>query len=159
MAKIAEVQEVARSVLVPYARNAKIHSDEQVQMIANSIREFGFISPCLIDRDYNIIAGHGRVMAAEFLGLETVPCVFVEGLTEDQRRAYILTDNRLTELGGWDYELRDMELENIDIDMTAFGFEETPEFDIDGLFAPAEEKPPKEEKTITCPYCGERFTP
>lgn len=125
MAKIAEVQEVARSVLVPYARNAKIHSEEQVRKIADSIREFGFVSPCLIDREYNIIAGHGRVMAAELLGMETVPCVFIEGLTDEQRRAYIIADNRLTELGGWDDELVEDELRQLqetgfDIDLTGF---------------------------------------
>ena len=126
MAKIAEVQEVPRSSLVPYERNAKIHSPEQVQKIADSIEEFGFVSPCLIDRDFNIIAGHGRVMAAELLGMENVPCVFVEGLTDEQRRAYILTDNRLTELGEWDMELVDDELAQLDaegFDVTLTGFD------------------------------------
>ena len=127
MAKIAEVQEVPRSSLVPYERNAKIHSPEQVQKIADSIEEFGFVSPCLIDRDFNIIAGHGRVMAAELLGMETVPCVFVEGLTDEQRRAYILADNRLTELGEWDmgtveFELQSLVGEGFDIELTGFDF-------------------------------------
>lgn len=131
MAKIAGVQEVSRADLKPYERNAKKHSAEQVEKIARSIKEFGFLSPCLIDRDLNIIAGHGRVMAAEQLGMETVPCVFVEGLTEEQRRAYILADNRLTELGGWDDELVQEELAALsevgfDIELTGF------EFDIDG---------------------------
>lgn len=131
MAKIAGVQEVSRADLRPYERNAKKHSADQVDKIARSIQEFGFLSPCLIDRDMNIIAGHGRVMAAEQLGMETVPCVFVEGLTEEQRRAYILADNRLTELGGWDDELVQEELAALsevgfDIELTGF------EFDIDG---------------------------
>lgn len=125
MAKIAEVQEVSRTKLKPYERNAKIHSAEQVTKIANSIREFGFLSPCLIDRDFNIIAGHGRVLAAEELGLDTVPCVFIEGLTEEQRRAYILADNRLTELGDWDEDLLQIELgelaeEGFDVDVAGF---------------------------------------
>lgn len=125
MAKIAGVQEVSRADLRPYERNAKKHSAEQVDKIARSIKEFGFLSPCLIDRDLNIIAGHGRVMAAEQLGLETVPCVFVEGLTEEQRRAYILADNRLTELGGWDEsvildELFELDAEGFDIELTGF---------------------------------------
>ena len=77
MAKIAEVQEVAVTELRPYERNAKTHSKEQVAKIAASIEEFGFLSPCLIDRDKNIIAGHGRMLAAIDLGLETVPCVFI----------------------------------------------------------------------------------
>ena len=100
MAKIADVQEVSLEKLRPYERNAKIHDENQVEKIAESIKEFGFISPCLIDEENNIIAGHGRIMAAKKLGLETVPCVYIEGLTEAQRRAYILADNKLTEMGG-----------------------------------------------------------
>lgn len=125
MAKIAEVQEVSRGLLKPYERNAKIHSEEQVKKIADSIKEFGFVNPVLIDRDYNIIAGHGRVMAAESLGLDTVPCLYVEGLTDEQRRAYILADNRLGELGEWDMELVNvelMELQNTDFDIELTGF-------------------------------------
>lgn len=111
MAKIAEVQEVSLTLLVPYERNAKIHGLDQIEKLKDSIREFGFISPCLIDRKYNIIAGHGRTQAAKELGMETVPCVFVDGLTEAQRKAYILADNRLTELGEWDMDLVQMELD------------------------------------------------
>lgn len=93
--------------------------------IAKSIQEFGFISPCLIDKDFNIIAGHGRVKAAQQLNLKTVPCVFIEGLTETQRKAYILADNRLTELGEWDDDLLQSELEALraegfDVDLTGF---------------------------------------
>lgn len=105
MAKIGEVQEISIEKLIPYAKNAKLHGSEQVEQIARSIQEFGFISPCLIDRDFNIIAGHGRVMAARHIGMQAVPCVFIEGLTEDQRKAYILADNRLTELGEWVLDL------------------------------------------------------
>lgn len=126
MAKIDGVQEVSLELLKPYENNAKIHSETQVKQIADSISEFGFLNPCLIDKDFNIIAGHGRVMAAKLLGMKTVPCVFVEGLTEAQRRAYILADNRLTELGEWDFdrvqfELR--ELENMDFNIELTGFE------------------------------------
>lgn len=126
MAKIAKVQEVAVADLRPYDRNAKTHGADQVDKIAESIREFGFISPCLIDKELNIIAGHGRVMAAKKLGMETVPCVFIEGLTEAQRRAYILADNRLTELGGWDMELVQselLELKDMDFNIDLTGFE------------------------------------
>ena len=126
MAKTTEMVEVALSKLKPYERNAKKHPQEQVEKIKNSIIEFGFLSPCLIDKDKNIIAGHGRVMAAQDLGMETVPCVFIEGLTEEQRRAYILADNRLTELGGWDDELLNIELEELSdagFDVAISGFE------------------------------------
>ena len=93
MAKIDRVQEVSVDLLKPYENNAKIHSEEQVQKIADSIEEFGFISPCLIDKENRIIAGHGRVMAAKILGMKKVPCVYVEGLTDAQRR------NRKTDPG------------------------------------------------------------
>ena len=127
MAKIDRVQEVSLELLRPYENNAKIHSDKQVKQIAESIKEFGFLSPCLIDEDFNIVAGHGRVLAAELLGMKTVPCVFIEGLTETQRRAYILADNRLTELGEWDYGKVELELDvlndmGFEIELT--GFEE-----------------------------------
>lgn len=125
MAKTAKMQEVSLSKLVPYERNAKIHGNFQIQKLKASIEEFGFLTPCLIDRDYNIIAGHGRVMAAKELGMAKVPCVFVEGLTEEQRRAYILADNRLGELGEWDMEIVSGELDylaenGISIDVTGF---------------------------------------
>ena len=128
MGKIAEVQEVTLTMLRPYEKNAKIHGEGQIEKIKASINEFGFVSPCLIDRDYNIIAGHGRVMAAKELGMEKVPCVFIEGLTDEQRRAYILADNRLGELGEWDMELVTSELEalkelDFDISLTGFDFE------------------------------------
>lgn len=125
MAKTTKMVEVAVSKLRPYANNAKIHGEEQVEKIAASISEFGFLSPCLIDKDFNLIAGHGRVEAAKKLGLDKVPCVYIEGLTEAQRRAYIIADNRLTELGGWDDELLDSELRDLyadgfDVDLTGF---------------------------------------
>ena len=125
MAKADKICEVAVCELRPYDNNAKVHSDEQVDMICNSIKEFGFISPCLIDKDNRIIAGHGRVMAAKKLGLKKVPCVYIEGLTEEQYKAYIIADNRLTELGGWDEELLNAELEALseegfDIELTGF---------------------------------------
>jgi len=137
MAKIDGVQEVRLADLVPYERNAKQHSAEQVQKIADSIKEFGFLSPVLIDRAGNIIAGHGRVMAAKSLGMKTVPAVYIEGLTETQRRAYILADNRLGELGEWDWDIVYGELEalndmNFDIELTGFEMpEEQPEVEED----------------------------
>lgn len=119
MAKTTEMVEVAVTKLRPYERNAKKHGPEQVEKLIESINTFGFLTPCLIDREYNIIAGHGRVIAAKEMGLERVPCVFIDGLTEEQRRAYILADNRLGELGEWDAEMVSRELE----DLRALGFE------------------------------------
>ena len=123
------------SKLIPYVNNAKQHSDDQVIKIASSIREFGFVNPVLIDKEYNIIAGHGRVMAAKRLDMKEVPCLFVEGLSEAQRKAYILADNRLGELADWDMDLVTSELEmlqelDFDIDLTGFELPEEEE-DID----------------------------
>lgn len=127
MAKIADMQEVSLSLIKPYDKNAKIHGEEQIRKLMNSISEFGFISPCLIERDtFNLIAGHGRVEAAKRLGMEKVPCVFVEDITDEQRRAYILADNRLSELGEWDMELVNFELkelDKLDFDISLTGFE------------------------------------
>ena len=126
MAKIADVQEVSLEKLRPYERNAKKHGANQIEKLKASILEFGFLTPCLIDNEYNLIAGHGRVMAAKELGFATVPCVFIEGLTEEQRRAYILADNRLGELGEWDMDLvldELTELDDLGFDIELTGFE------------------------------------
>ncbi len=128
MGKIADKQDVKIELLKPYERNSKVHNKDQIEKIKRSISEFGFLSPCLIDENYNIIAGHGRVMAAKELNMETVPCVFIEGLSENQRRAYIIADNKLTELGGWDDEILEDELRSLytngfDIDVTGFDFD------------------------------------
>lgn len=132
MGKAVELREVEIAALKPYERNAKQHSKEQVEKIGRSIRELGFLSPCLIDQELNVIAGHGRIMAAKEIGMTAVPCVFVEGLTEEQRRAYILADNRLTELGEWDMERVQQELADLadaDFDISLTGFDPDLRFD------------------------------
>lgn len=119
-------ENVSIEKLIPYKNNAKIHDEKQIEQIAKSIKEFGFINPVLIDENYQIIAGHGRILGAKRLGMEEVPCLFVEDLTDKQKRAYILADNRLTELGKWDKELLKVELEalnDVDFDITLTGFE------------------------------------
>lgn len=126
MAKVEKIESIPVEKLIPYVNNAKKHPEEQVTKIAASIREFGFLAPVLIDKDYNIIAGHGRVLAAKKLGEPEVPCVYVEGLTEAQRKAYILADNKLGE-SDWDMEMVTAELEGLaamdfDIDLTGFDF-------------------------------------
>ena len=127
MAKITGKTEVDIDKLVPYQNNAKEHSEKQLEKLEASIKEFGFISPVLIDKDFNVIAGHGRMMAARRIGMDKLPCVFVEGLTEEQRRAYILADNRLAEFGTWDTELVAAELadlETLDFDIASLEFPE-----------------------------------
>ena len=113
--------------LVPYANNAKRHSAAQISQIRASLREFGFVAPVLIDENLNIIAGHGRVEAARAEGMQTVPCVVATGLTEAQRKAYILADNRLTEAGEWDSAMLEIELKGLtdmgfDTKLTGFDF-------------------------------------
>lgn len=160
MASVKGVKKRALSSLKPYDRNARTHSDEQIEQIARSIKEFGFINPVLVDEDGTIIAGHGRVMAAGRVGMTEVPVLYVEDLTDEQKKAYILVDNKLTELGGWDYELLESELVDLDgvLDMSAFGFDEveTTPVNIDDLFTDAPEKT-KEPHFVTCPHCGESF--
>lgn len=112
--------------LVPYARNARTHSESQIAQIRASLREFGFVNPVIIDSDRNIIAGHGRVLAAKAEGMTEVPCVLVEHLTDAQRRAYILADNRLAEQSGWDTEMLALELGEIKaegMDLALAGFD------------------------------------
>ena len=113
--------------LVPYANNAKRHSAAQISQIRASLREFGFVAPVLIDENCNIIAGHGRVEAARAEGMQLVPCVVATGLTEAQRKAYILADNRLTEAGEWDSAMLEIELKGLtdmgfDTKLTGFDF-------------------------------------
>lgn len=120
---------VALDKLVPYANNARTHSPEQIGKLRSSLREFGFINPVIIDRDFGIIAGHGRVIAAREEGITEVPCVFVDHLTEAQKKAYIIADNRMALDAGWDEELLRVEIEALqaeafDISLTGFGDDE-----------------------------------
>ena len=113
--------------LIPYARNARTHSEEQVAQIAASIREFGFTNPVLIDEAGGIIAGHGRVLAARKLGIADVPVMSAIGWTEAQKRAYVIADNKLTENAGWDKELLRLEvadLAEMGFDLPLMGFSE-----------------------------------
>ncbi len=140
-----EMQLVPLSKLVPYVNNARTHSPEQLMKLRSSLREFGFINPVIIDRDFNVIAGHGRIMAAKEEGLTEVPCVFVDYLTEAQKKAYILADNRMALDAGWDEELLRIEIESLqgadfDVSLTGFGEDE-----IADLFAGDGEKDVKDD--------------
>jgi DNA modification methylase len=122
-----QIEMMKTSELVPYAKNAKLHSDSQVAAIAGSIREFSFNNPVLIDKDNGIIAGHGRVLAAQLLKMGEVPCIRLSHLTDTQRRAYILADNRLQETGGgWNEDMLKIELgelQTLDFDLSLTGFD------------------------------------
>ena len=166
-----KIETLKTSELVPYARNAKKHSDQQISQIAGSIREFGFNNPVLVDGEKppGIIAGHGRVLAAQKLGMEKLPCVRLGHLSEAQKRAYLLADNRLAETGGgWDMDVLRIEIDELsgmDVDIDSLGFGEgfdlsnnecdnTPaesssqEIDVDGM-----------EMQCRCPKCGFEFDP
>ena len=108
-----QIEQIQLEALIPYINNSRTHSDEQVAQIAASIKEFGFNNPILVDKDSGIIAGHGRLQAARKLGLTEVPCVRLEHLTETQRKAYIIADNRLALNAGWDNELLTIELNEL----------------------------------------------
>lgn len=113
--------------LIPYVNNARTHSKEQITKHRSSLREFGFINPVIIDRDYNIIAGHGRVMAAKEENITEVPCVFVDHLTEAQKKAYIIADNRFALDAGWDEEMLKLEIEALQdmaFDLSLTGFDD-----------------------------------
>ena len=120
-----KLEQVPIEKLVPYARNARTHSKEQIAQLRASLREFGFVSPAVIDSDYNILVGHGRIQAAREEHYETVPCVFAENLTEAQKRAYILADNQLALNAGWDEEMLSVELADLQgsaFDLSLLGF-------------------------------------
>lgn len=102
--------------LIPYARNSRTHSDAQVAKLASSIKEFGFLNPIIVDGENGIIAGHGRVMAAQKLGLQSLPCIEAAHLTEAQKRAYVIADNRMALDAGWDNEMLRIELQELDAD-------------------------------------------
>ena len=166
-----KIEQIPTADLIPYARNTRTHSPEQVAQIAGSIREFGFTNPVLIDAENGIIAGHGRVMAASKLGLAKVPCIRLAHLTDTQKRAYIIADNKLALNAGWDEEMLGLELADLreaDFDLDVLGFdnfaieqflnppernEEAPEssggeIDVDGM-----------QMECACPKCGFEFDP
>lgn len=137
-----------------YQNNPRLN-DDAVDYVANSIREFGFRVPIVIDKDNVIVAGHTRFRAAYRLGIETVPCIIADDLSEEQVIAFRLVDNKTAELAGWDFAALDKELAELGIDMEQFGFAYNDELDIDDLFVDdvntAKEKP---KKRCKCPHCG-----
>lgn len=145
MEKTKELKVIDINELVPYVNNARTHSKEQITKLRSSLREFGFINPILIDKDKNIIAGHGRVLAAKEEGLTEIPCVLVEHLTETQKKAYIIADNKLALDAGWDDELLALEiqgLKDLDFDVNFTGFDAA---EIDDLFSKVHDKDVKED--------------
>jgi ParB-like chromosome segregation protein Spo0J len=138
--------------LVPYANNARTHTPEQVQQIASSMREFGFTNPVLISGENDIIAGHGRILAAQLLHLEEVPCIELGYLSAAQRRAYVLADNKIALNAGWNNEMLTIELGRLEADgfdtaLTGFSGDELATL---GLGDPEEPKGPADPKQYAC---------
>lgn len=128
MKTTTEMQLVPIEKLVPYANNARTHSAEQINKLRSSLREFGFVNPVIIDRDYGVIAGHGRILAARKENIKEIPCVFADHLTEAQKKAYIIADNRMAMDAGWDEEMLRVEIEalqEMDFDLMLTGFDES----------------------------------
>ena len=159
MASSTSIKKVKTIDLIPYANNSRTHSDEQVLQIASSIKEFGFLNPVIIDADNGIIAGHGRVMAAKKLGIDELPCIDASHLTEAQKKAYIIADNKLALNAGWDDEILRIEFDalkelDFDLGLTGFSLDEISELEIEEIAPEYEEDadgeitdPPAEPKT------------
>jgi len=154
------------NTLIPYARNSRTHSDNQVAQIAASIKEFGFINPVLVDGESGIIAGHGRVLAARKLGMTEVPVLEASHLSEAQKRAYIIADNKLALNAGWDIELLSIEFDELsnagyDLALTGFDTDEIESFIMPDFQPGSEDEQGRldqlEPKLVTCPGCMREF--
>ena len=158
-----EIELLPTKDLIAYDSNPRTHSEEQIKQVANSIKEFGWTMPILVDEKLEIIAGHGRQLAAKKLNIEKVPCIVARGWSEEQKKAYCIADNKLTENSKWKYDLLKLNveyLEDADFDLKLLGFDE---FELSGLL---EEDTPKARQTTDevnldtlqgkhkCPRCG-----
>jgi ParB-like chromosome segregation protein Spo0J len=159
-----EIKYLPIDALVPYERNPRTHSDDQIAQIAASIREFGFTNPILIDGKNGIIAGHGRFAAAKELGLDQVPCIDLSHLTEEQKRALVIADNKLALNGGWNEDLLRMELTELkelgaDLELTGFDAMELADIMLgkDVAFREYDESAADDVQLLTCPKCGHTF--
>ena len=161
-----QVIDVPVEDLIPFAMNSRTHSDAQVAQIAASIKEFGWTNPVLIDGDKGVIAGHGRLLAARKLGMDTVPCIELSHLTDMQKRAYVIADNKLALNAGWDEQMLALEfseLQGMDFDLALTGFKAE---EIQALQPPDFEPGTEDDqgkldqldpKYIACPHCGKEF--
>lgn len=154
--------------LIPYARNSRTHNEEQITQIAASINEWGFTNPILKDEENNILAGHGRLLAAQKLKLEKVPCITATGWTEAQKKAYVIADNKLALNAGWDESLLKIEIKELtedlkfNIDLIGFSVDELSNLFFDPDFdAGSEDDQGKldelDPKMVTCPHCQKEF--
>ena len=158
------IEQIDIKKLIPYARNSRTHSDIQVSQIAASIKEFGFTNHVLITDECDIIAGHGRVLAAKKLGMDTIPCIKLDYLTDTQRRAYIIADNQMSINSGWDFDMLAVEIDELndakfDVSLLSFTNEQlaeligSPEEPVDNELKADE----KDKETCICPKCHFEF--
>lgn len=152
-----EIVNIAVDKLVPYENNPR-NNTEAIQYVANSIKEFGFKVPLVIDSDNVVICGHTRLLAAKQLGLKDVPCVVADDLTEEQIKAFRLADNKVGEIATWDLNKLQLELDFLDCNMEEFGFISAMEEPDITDFLEDHESKTKEPKTVVCPECGHAFT-
>lgn len=155
-----EIKNVKTDLLVPYNKNTKKHDKTQINNVAESIKQYGFVQPIVIDKDNVVVIGHCRLLAAKKLKMKEVPCVCVEDLTEEQVKALRIVDNKSNE-SPWDFdilpdELADLDLSDFDFDFGIDTDAEESNVNIDDFFVDAEQKP-KEPKKMQCPHCGEWF--
>ena len=159
-----KIEQIDIKKLIPYARNSRTHSDIQVSQIAASIKEFGFTNPVLISDTYDIIAGHGRVLAAKKLGWDSVPCIRLDHLTDTQRRAYVIADNSIALNSDWNFDMLSVEIDELndhkfDVSVLAFTNEQLSEL-IGSPEDPVDNELKADEKTrdtCICPKCHHEF--
>lgn len=180
-----EIVMIAESDLIPFDRNPRIHSDAQITAIKKSIQEWGWTAPVVIDESNMVIAGHGRLLAAQDLGIQDIPCIVARGWTEEQKQAYVIADNKIYEKGEWDYgavftQMKELASQNFDIslidyEMNLDNLSFTPEFnpsfdtsqitgdDIDSASQRIESDyenriASQDHRDVICPHCGGEFS-
>ena len=152
-----EIKMIKVDELIPYENNPR-KNDEAVNYVMQSIKDFGFKVPIVIDKDNTIIAGHTRYKASQELGLKEVPCIVADDLTEEQVKAFRLADNKVGELASWDYDLLNMELDDIlEFNMEDYGFLKQEDVNLDDFFEEKEQVEEEKKNTLTCPYCGKEI--
>lgn len=156
-----KIEYIALDELTPYEKNARIHAEADIETIKNSIDEFGMCDPIGIWSEKNIIVeGHGRMLALKELGHEKAPCIRLDHLSDEQRRAYALAHNKTAEMSKWDFGMLESEIAELNLDMSDFGFTEISDLDVDSFFEDAEPKAEpeiEEDEEIKCPHCGMYF--
>lgn len=151
-----EIKYVNINDIIPYNKNPRLNEDA-IPYVMNSIKEFGFRNPVILDKNNIIVCGHTRVESAKRLNIKEIPCLYADDLTDEQVKAFRLADNKVSEKSEWNFDLLNEELENIlNIDMSEFDFGKVDDIDIDSFFE-ENEQTEKEPKKIQCPHCGEYF--